>query len=340
MMSRRIGFGFMLLLAATFDLHAASPTVDSIRENGVLSCGIDQSEAEFSTTDEHGSRVDFDRDICNAVAAAILGKPYRVIIKGYPDEDTALKSLRAHEVDMVASVSDDFTHSTSAGVRLSHPVLFDWETFMVPRSSLLKRGSQLAGKKICFLSETEAEVNLRSWFKRRRLNFVPFPFQEEGEMEAALVTGNCSALFGDATRLANTRVAMNRAAQDYVILPNRVALDPLAAGYRNDDQEFGNVIDWTIEILLLAEERGVMKQNPGNPHTSCDPATMRLLDRTHTLGRPVNLDDHWTERVIEAVGNYGEIFQRDVGQDSPLKLPRGQNALGIHRGLMQGLPLK
>jgi len=291
-------------------------------------------------TDEHGSRVDFDHDICNAAAAAILGKTYRVILKGYPDEDTALKSLRAHEIDMVASVSDDFTHNAGPGVRLSHPILFDWQAFMVPRTARIKRGSQLAGKKICFLAETEAEVNVRSWFNQRHLNFVPFPFQEEGEMEAAFVTGNCSALFGDATRLANTRVAINRPSQDYVILSDLVGLDPLASACRSDDPEFGNIIDWTIEVLLLAEEKGVTKQNLGQALASGDPATMRLLDRTHALGRPLDLDDRWTERVIEAVGNYGEIFQRDVGRDSLLGLPRNQNALRIHGGLMQGLPLK
>jgi general L-amino acid transport system substrate-binding protein len=339
MNSRHLVFGFVML-AAAFDLHAAGPTVDSIRKNGALICGIDQSEAEYSTTDEHGSRVDFDHDICNAVAAAILGKSYRVILKGYPDEDTALNSLRNHEIDVVASVSDDFTHSTGAGVRLSNPILFDWQSFMVPRSSQTKHASQLAGKKICFLSETEGEVNVRSWFKKHRLDFVPFPFQEEGEMEAAFVTGNCSALFGDATRLANTRVAAYQRGRDYVILPDFIAFDPLAAASRNDDSEFSNIVDWTIQILLLAEEKGITKQNLAATLTSSDPATTRLLDQSHTLGRPLNLDDHWPGFVIGAVGNYGEIFQRDVGQDSALKLPRNQNALRINGGLMQALQPK
>jgi general L-amino acid transport system substrate-binding protein len=332
---------FVLSLIATtaHELHASSPTVDSIRKAGALVCGIDQSEAEFSMTDEHGSRVAFDHDLCKAVAAAILGKPARVIDKGYPDEETALEALRKKEVDMVASVSDDFSHSTLANIGLSRPVLFDGESFLVSRASGVKRASGLSGRKICFLAETETELNLRSWFEQRRLDFVPFPFQEEGEMEAAYVTANCAALAGDLTRLANIRVAFGHRAKDYTFLPEIIARDPLASAYRRDDPGFGNIVDWTINVLLLAEELGVTAQN-ARVISHHNAATGKLLDEARVLERPLGLDDRWTIRVIESVGNYGELFRRDLGEDSALKLPRVQSTLWNHGGLMQGLPLK
>jgi len=321
---------FVLLLASA--AHAASPTVEAIRKAGALTCGIDQSEAEYSMTDEHGSRVAFDHDLCKAVAIAILGKTATVIDKGYPDEDTALDALRKGEVDMVASVSDDFTHSTMANVGLSRPVLLDGKGFLVRRVAGVKGAAGLSGRKICLLAETETEVEVRSWFEQRHLSFEPFPFQEEGEMEAAFVTGNCVALAGDLTRLANTRVALGQSAKDYVLLPDVIASDSLASAYRRDDAVFGNIVDWTIQVLLLAEEQGVTAKNAGSGGSHHNEATRKLLDEAHALGRPVGLDDGWTVRVIESVGNYGELFQRDLGEGSALRLPRGES--------MRGLPLK
>jgi general L-amino acid transport system substrate-binding protein len=321
-------------------LPTSSPAVEAIRKAGTLTCGVDQSEAEFSMTDEHGSRVAFDRDLCNAVAAAILGQGYRVELKGYPDEDTALQALRGGEVDMVASVSDDLTHSTLPGIALARPVLYDWQGFLVPRSAGIARASQLSGHKICVLGETEAEVNLRSWFQRRHLNFVPFPFQEEGEMEAAFVTANCTALFGDVTRLANTRAAFGTHAHEFVLLPDVVAQDPLASAYRNNDAAFAHIVQWSFEVLLLAEQQHVTAKGMATLHAGYSPETDRLLDSAHALGRPLGLADGWPVRVIQAVGNYGELFRRDVGAGSPLNLPRLPPTPGNGGDPLQPLPFK
>jgi general L-amino acid transport system substrate-binding protein len=298
-----------------------SPTVAAIRKAGVLTCGVDQSEAEYSTTDEHGSRVAFDRDLCDAVAAAILGKLHRVVLKGYPDEDTAIQALRSGEVDMVATVSDDFTHSNLPGIELTRPVLNDWKGFMVLRHAGITRATQLSGKKVCVLAETEAEVILRAWFAKQKLIFVPFPFSEEGEMEAAFVTGNCTALFGDATRLANTRAAFGSHARDYFLLPEIIAPDPLAEATRRDDETFVHIVQWTVEVLLLAREEGITAQSITKAHSGQSPAVDYLLDAAHSLGRPLGLEDGWLARVIAAVGNYEEIYHRDVGAGSPLNLP-------------------
>jgi general L-amino acid transport system substrate-binding protein len=330
----------VLFAAQALSLHAASPTVDSIRKAGALTCGIDQSEAEFSMTDEHGSRVNFDRDLCQAIAVAILGSDARVVVKGYPDDTTALAALGAGEVDLIASVSDDFSHAASNSIGLTRPVLYDGVALMVPRSSKVTSAAGLSGKKICFLAETETEVNLRAWFERRHLDFVPFPFQEQGEMEAAFVTNNCSALAGDQTRLANARTGFGSRARDYLILPDTISKDPLAIAYRRNDAVFGNIAELTIDVLVQAEESGLAMSNIAAMQASKDPAVERLLGKTHELGRPLGLNDAWPAHVIAQVGNYGEIFRRDLGDGSPLQLPRGWNALWTEGGLMQARPLK
>nr|WP_246301723.1 transporter substrate-binding domain-containing protein [Granulicella arctica] len=318
----------------------AGTTVDSIRKAQQLICGIDQSEAEFSTTDDHGARVAFDQDLCKAAATAVLGPNAKVVIKGYPDDQTSLAALRSGEIDLIPSLSADLSHTTESGISLTRPVLYDGVALMVPITSGIEKATDLSGKKICVLAETEAEVTLRAWFESHHLTFIPFPFQEEGEMEAAYVTNNCTGLAADLTRLAETRESFGPLAKNYALLPDNISKDPLAVAYRTSDEQWGKILTWTINILIQAEESGITASTAQSPNTSRNPTTQRLLGKTRELGRPLGLDDDWAANVILAVGNYGEIFNRNLGTDSPLKLPRGLNALWNQGGLMYALPLK
>lgn len=338
----RVFIGVLALGAASAQ---AGTTVESIRKTGVLRCGIDRSEAEFSLTDEHGSRLAFDQDICKAVAVAVLGVDAKVAVKTFPDDQTSLAALRAGGVDLVASVSVDFSHQTAAGIGFSRPVLYDGQALMVPLSSHISRAADLGGKTVCFLDGTEGADALRAWFQRQRVDFWPFPFQEQGEMEAAFVTGNCVALAGDITRLAATRLALGAEAAKYAILPELLSKDPLAVAYVSSNEDWGRVIRWTLEVLIQAEESGVTagnleKTNFERMQISQDPAVRRLVGATHELGEPLGLDAMWAAHVVKVVGNYGEIFERDLGSGSALKLPRGRNALWKNGGLMEALPLK
>ncbi len=309
-----------------------SPTITAIRKANALTCGINQSEAEYNITDQHGPRVAFDQDLCRAVAAAILGPHARTAVRGFPDNDTALAALRAHEVDLIPTISDDFTHATAPGITLSRPVLIDAQGFLVLKSSGITKPEDLVHNKICFLTGTEAELHLHTWFDRQNLAILPFPFQEEGEMEAAFVTNNCAALSGDLTRLANTRVAFASRAREYAILPQAIALDPLAMASRSDDLTFTNLLNATISILLEAEELA------GTPKS--DPQMQRLLGQSHELSTPFGLAPDWPANVLATTGSYAEIYTRTLGEASPLKLPRGLNALWNHGGLLYPTPLQ
>jgi general L-amino acid transport system substrate-binding protein len=323
-----------------------SATLARVRAAGVLRCGINQEEAEYTTADDHGNREAFDADLCRAVATAVRGKNAPVQVTHYPDDQTAMNGLQAGEVEMVATLSDDFTHSAGTHLQFTRPILWDGVGFLVLAGSPVQRARQLSGKKVCFLAETTVEDSVRSWFTRAHLDFVPFPFQEEGEMEAAFATGNCGSLAGDRTRLAETRVALARRINGARLLPETISQDPLAAAVRADDPQWAAVVNWVMEALVQAEESGVTQANVQAMRARAaevnggDPVLRFLLGASHEMGGALGLDNDWVARVIESTGNYGEIYERDLGGSSPLKLPRGENNLREHGGAITALPPK
>jgi len=324
----------------------ASATLARVRAAGALRCGIDVEEAEYSTSDDHGNREAFDADLCRAVAAAVLGENAKVTATHYPDDRTSMKGLTSGDVDMVATLTDDFTHAAGTHIQLTRPVLWDGAGFLAPAKSPVERARQLSGRKICFLAETGVEESVRSWFAREHLSFVPFPFQEEGEMEAAFATGNCGALAGDQTRLAQTRAALAVHRKPSRLLAERVSKDPLAAAYRDDDPQWAAIVNWVMEALVEAEESGVTRANVDRMRARAasaeggDPVIHFLLGGSREMGTALGLNNDWVTQVIEATGNYGEIYERDLGSGSAMKLPREENSLRENGGAMMALPAK
>ena len=328
--------------------RAAGPqtTLARVRAAGVLRCGIDVEEAEYTTADDHGNRQAFDADLCRAVAAAVLGRNARLAVRQYPDDQTSMRALTNGDVDLVPTLTDDFTHSAGTQIQFTRPVLRDGAGFLVLAASPVRQKEQLSGRKICFLAETGVEASVRAWFARTRLDFVPFPFQEEGEMEAAFATGNCGALAGDQTRLAETRAALARHYEASRLLAGTISKDPLAAATRDNDPQWASIVNWVMEALVQAEESGVTQANVDRMRVlaaapaGADPTLRFLLGGSRQIGAPLGLDNDWAVRVIEATGNYGEIYKRDLGVDSIMKLPRGESDLYEHGGLMIALPMK
>jgi general L-amino acid transport system substrate-binding protein len=321
---------------------ANESTLARVRAAGVLRCGIDAEEAEYTTSDDHGNREAFDADLCRAVAVAVLGKDAAASVMLYPDDRDAMKALNAGEVEMVATLSDDFTHTVGTHLRFTQPVLWDGVGFLVLAQTPAMRARQLSGKKICFLAETTVEESVRIWFTREHLEFVPFPFQEEGEMQAAFATGNCGALAGDRTRLAETRAELTRRGKQTRLLPECISKDLLAAAVREDDPQWAALVNWVMEALIQAEESGVTQANVKamRARADSDPVLRFLLGGSREIGPALGLDDDWVARVIAATGNYGEIYERDLGRGSAMKLPRGENNLRAHGGAITALPFK
>jgi general L-amino acid transport system substrate-binding protein len=275
-------------------------TLEAIRHRGTLLCGLDQSEAEYSLTDQHGPRVAFDTDLCRAVAAAILGPQAHYAIKGYPDNDTALHALQAGEVDLIPTVDPHAQASNNA--LFTQPVLNDAVGLLVPAASHLTTLARLSGRRICFLAETNVEDSLRAYFAAHHLELASFPFSEQGEMEAAFATHNCDALAGDLTRLAVVRISLSSHPGDYTILPETAAPDPLAMASRANDEPMHRVLVAVLSALLQR----------------APPLAQSAVDETLPPG--------WQQNVLAAGGDFNQIFTRDLGADSPLHLPNTLSA--------------
>ncbi|MGA3034009.1 MAG: transporter substrate-binding domain-containing protein [Terracidiphilus sp.] len=335
----------MLLLIASLAIalpvckaHAGT-TLERVRAAGSLTCGIDTEEPEYTLDDAHGNRGTFDMDLCKAVAAAVLGENAKIVIKPFRDEADSLKALAAGEIDLLATASVNLrTGNGSYG--FARPIFYDHQGLLVNKTAGIHSIADLKGKKICFLIGTEIERQLTAYMLREQISFVPGPFSEEGEMEAAFVTRNCAAVSADVSQLAYERIAFRNMAQNFEILPEVIAKDPLAPAVRLGDPQWAAIVDWTMQALIQAEESGVTQANVKAMKASGDMVLQRLLGTQRGYGQFLSLDDDWAARTIEAVGNYGEIFERDLGSGSPMKLERGMNKLWTQGGLMYANPMR
>jgi len=320
----------------------AGATLDRIKRTRSLPCGINIEEPEYSTQDAHGNHSLFDTDICKAMAVAVLGPNAKFTVKSFRDEQDALKALKSGEIALLATGSPNFINSANQGFGFARPIFYDYQAFFVNKTMGITSPKDLAGKKVCFISGNEMEDQLTSYMEREKIKWLPFPFQEEGEMEAAFVTGNCAAISADASQLAYERLGFKNMAKNFEILPDVIAKDPLAPAYRLDDPQWATIVNWTVEALIQAEESGVTQANLAEMKMQKrdDVVIRRLLGLQHGYGQLIGLDDAWAARVIEVVGNYGEMFERDLGSGSVMKLPRGANNLWTHGGLMYALPIR
>jgi general L-amino acid transport system substrate-binding protein len=332
-----------ILLAVLF-LHNtaahAGPTLDKVRAAGSLACGVDFEEVEYTMRDAHGNHSLFDIDICKAVAVAVLGPKAKFTVVPYRDEEDALEGLKTGKFDVLATASTNLIDTANKGFGFAPTILFDYQGFLVNKTMGIASAQDLAGKKVCFLGGTEIQQQLEAYMARQKIKWLPFAFSEEGEMEAAFITRNCAAVTADTTQLAYERIAFKGMAKDFVILPEVIAKDPLSPAYRADDQQWAAIVNWVVEAMIAAEESGITQANLAEMKKSDDLIVMRLLGTNRGWGQFLGLDDAWAANVIEAVGNYGEMFERDLGSRSVMKLDRGANHLWTKGGLMYSWPMR
>ncbi len=319
---------------------ALPPTLAAVRSAGVLKCGIDRAEADYSKDDTHGNLAAFAADLCKAVAVATLGPGAHVIATGFGDEPHALAALKAGGVDLVAGASPSVTHRAVYGARFGPPMYLDGQGFLIRDASTVKRLEDFAGKQICFIGGTSADVTLNAIMSERQVAFIPFPFEEQGEMEAALFTGHCAAVTGDLSQLADTLYGFHGGRGRFRVGTDVIREDPLAPAYREGDPQWSAIVDATMTALVQAEAHGVTAANAAALQRGGNPEIRRLLGGTPGVGSLLGLEDHWALDVIEAVGNYGEIFERDLGERSPLKLDRGPNRPRSLGGALIETPLQ
>jgi general L-amino acid transport system substrate-binding protein len=327
--------GFKWLIVATLAgvcSASAAGTLEQIKSAGELSCGIVTEEYDYDKDDTHGNLTALGTDTCKAVAAAVLGESGKLLVSSFPDEHHGLEAVASGKIALLAGATPRANIGARYSVGFGQPVFFDGQGFIVAKTAGINSSGDLVGKRICFIGNTEAETVLNATLRKRAINFLPFPFEEQGEMEAALIAGHCAVMTGDVSQLANARAAFHARINDFVILPEIITFDPLAPAFRTDDPQWEAIVNWTIYATIQAEASGITRANVDKMSSSEDPVINRLLTKAGGVGRALGLDDTWAAQVIKAVGNYGEMFERDAGQSSPLKLNRGMNALWTTKG--------
>lgn len=315
--------------------------LDTVKSKGTLSCGVIREEEDYSKVVIHGNRALFDLDLCKALGTAVLGQKAKIIFVPYADELAAVQALSTGKVQVVASLSEDFNNATAFHLGFSPVVFFDGQGFMVKKADGLTSAKDLAGKKVCFIDDTTIAANLKLYAVREKVNLLPFPFEEEGEMEAAMYTANCAAMTTDITQIANTRARFGARKNEFDVLPDVISKDPLAVAYRAGDERWAAVVNWTVAALLQAEESGVTAANVEQVRNeTTDPAVELYFNKSSSMGASLGLDPDWAVRAVQAVGNYGELYERDLGSGSPLQIRRGLNALWDRGGLLYATPVK
>ncbi|MCW8086267.1 amino acid ABC transporter substrate-binding protein [Sabulicella glaciei] len=319
---------------------AAGPTLDGVRQRGILACGVNVGVAGFSLPDSQGTWRGMDADLCRAVAAAVLGDPGKVRFVPL----TAVQrftALQAGEIDvLIRQTTLTMVRDTNLGMRMVGVNLYDGHGFMVRRDANIRSLRDMDGMTICLSPGTTNELVTADAFRAENITFRPVLQERMQDNASALQAGRCDAIGTDATQLAALRSQFTRP-QDFVILDQRFSKEPYGPVVRRDDQEWFDVIRWVLFGLIEAEELGVTSQNAEQLRASSpNPAIRRLLGAVPDLGQAVKLQPSWLFDAIRAVGNYGELYERTIGPNTPIGLPRGINDLWTRGGLIYAWPLR
>ncbi len=318
----------------------AGKTLDDIKARGQVVCGVNTGLPGFSAADSQGNWSGIDVDVCRAIAAAVLGDANKV--KWVPlNAQQRFTALQSGEVDVLSrNTTWTLTRDASLGLSFTGVTYYDGHGFMVPKKSGIKSAKQLKNLQICVQSGTTTEKNLTDYSHANKLNMKPIVFEKLEAAEAAYFSGRCQAYTTDASGLAATRNKQAKNPDDHVILPELISKEPLGPAVRRGDDEWFAIVKWVLFGMLEAEEYGITQANVDQMKSSDNPAVQRILGVSEDDGKLLGLDREWMVRVIKAEGNYGEMFERDVGMKSALKLPRGVNALWNKGGIQYAPPIR
>ena len=336
---------FVVALALVAGIGAAGsaqagPTLDKIKQAGSFSCGVQTGLVGFAQPDSQGVYTGFNVDICKALSAAIFGDPGKV--KFVPlTAQQRFTALQSGEVDILSNNTTwTLQRDTDLGLDFAPVVFFDGQGFMVAKKLGVKSAKELNGATVCVSPGTTTELNLADYFRANKMEYKPVVIEKLDEVVTAFFDGRCDVYTTDASGLAAVRVGRASNPDDYVILPERISKEPLAPAVRQGDDQWHDLVDWVVYALMQAEESGITKANVDDMLKSDDPSIKRMLGVTPGMGKALGVDETWAYNEIKAVGNYGEIFDRNLGAGSPLKLERGLNASWKNGGLIYAMPIR
>jgi len=314
-------------------------TLEDVRAKGFIQAGVNGDLFGFGKADEKGVWRGLDVDTARAIAAAVFGDADKV--KYTPlTAKTRFTALQSGEIDVLTrNCTQTLTRDTALGLDFVQVNYYDGQGFLVPKKLGIKSAKELDGAAVCVLPGTTTELNVADYFRASGMKMSPVVIENTAELAKAFFAGRCDVLTSDASQLAGTRaVAPNPT--DYVILPEIISKEPLAPAVRHGDNQWKDIVNYSVLAMINAEELGITSKNVDEMLNSKDPKVMRFLGVTEGNGKALGLDEKFAYNIVKQVGNYGEVFERNVGVNTPLGIERGLNALWTQGGLMYSPPFK
>src|SRR5882757_3756208 len=338
---RPVSFPVMAMLALVFwgGPGARAQTLKAVKERGTLNCGVSQGLLGFSSMDDKNAWSGFDADICRAVAAAIFGDPAKV---NFVPLDAAARfaALQSSKIDLLSRNSTwTMSRESSLGLMFTGVAYYDGQGFLLRRDAGIDTALQLGGKTVCSQTGTTTELNLADYFRANDMALKVLAFGTAEESRKAYDERKCDVLTSDVSQLYAERLKL-AAPDSHIILPEVISKEPLGPVVRQGDDQWFNLVKWTLYALINADELGVKSATLDDAVKSQNPNIRRLVGTEGEFGEQLGLAKDWAARAVRAVGNYGEIYERNVGTQSKLSIPRGLNALWTQGGIQYAPPVR
>ncbi|MEN8891726.1 amino acid ABC transporter substrate-binding protein [Planktotalea arctica] len=339
-MKKSVFFGAMTVASLAAGVAAAG-TLDDVKARGKLNCGVTTGLVGFAAPDANGEWQGFDVGVCRAIAAAVLGDPKAVEFVPTTGK-TRFTALASGEIDVLArNTTWTFSRDVDLKFEFAGVNYYDGQGFMVPKALGVSSAKELDGATVCIQTGTTTELNLADFFRTNNISYEPVPIETNAEAQPLYLEGACDVYTTDASGLAATRAAFENPG-DHVVLPEIISKEPLGPLVRHGDNEWGDVVRWTLNALIAAEEVGITSANIAELGAAAgdNPEINRILGTEGTLGEMLGLSADWAKNAIMAGGNYAEIFEKNIGENTPIGLSRGLNAQWTDGGLLYVPPFR
>jgi general L-amino acid transport system substrate-binding protein len=337
---KRVTLALSLALAAGLSAQAAdAQTLKTIKDRGMLSCGVSQGLPGFSSPDDKGNWTGIDVDVCRAIAAAVLNDTTKIKFVPLSAKDR-FTALQSGEIDVLSrNTTWTVSRDTSLGANFTGVTYYDGQGFMVKKSLKVNSALELNSASVCVQTGTTTELNLADYFKANNMKYEVIAFGTIDEAIKAYESGRCDVFTDDSSGLYASRLKLTNPA-DHIVLPEIISKEPLGPMVRHGDDQWFDIVKWTLFAMVTAEELGITQKNVDEMAKSDKPELKRVLGTDGNLGEQLGLTKDWVIRIVKAVGNYGEAFDRNVGAGSPLKISRGINNLWTKGGLQYAPPIR
>jgi len=337
---KRVSLVFTVALAAAFSTEAATAqTLKTVKDRGLLSCGVSQGLPGFSLPDDKGNWTGLDVDVCRAIAAAVLNDPAKIKFVPLSAKDR-FTALQSGEIDVLSrNTTWTLSRDTSLGANFTGVTYYDGQGFMVKKSLKVNSALELNSASVCVQTGTTTEQNLADYFKGNNMKYEVIAFGTNDEAIKAYESGRCDVFTTDVSGLYSDRLKLANAA-DHVVLPEVISKEPLGPMVRHGDDQWFDIVKWTLFAMITAEELGITQKNVDEMAKSTKPEMKRVFGTDGNLGEQLGLTKDWVSRIVKAVGNYGEAFDRNVGAGSKLGIARGINALWNKGGIQYAPPIR